>query len=86
MGEALETSPRSVIPTEAKRSGGIYPSCKNNLRKVKFATREDPSTPFHFGLDDMSVGGSVQPNRLYMQRGGRHNSRPYRRNTIHLHG
>ena len=54
-----------------KRSGGIHPSCKNNLRMGKIAAWEDPSTPFHFGRDDMSVGGSVQPHRLYLQRGGR---------------
>ena len=44
---------------ERQRSGGIYPSCKNNLRKVKLATWEDPSTPFHYGRDDMSGSGSV---------------------------
>ena len=37
-----------------QRSGGIHPSCGNNLRKVKLATWEDPSTPFHFGRDDIS--------------------------------
>ena len=35
---------RYVIPTEAKRSGGIYPSSNDNLRKVKSATWEDSST------------------------------------------
>ena len=29
-----------------QRSGGIYPSCGNNLRKVKLAAWEDPSTRF----------------------------------------
>ena len=49
---------------ERQRSGGIHPSCKNNLRKVKSATWEDPSTPFHFGRDDMSGGGSVLTIRV----------------------
>ena len=58
---------------------------QNNLRRLKLATWEDPSTPFHFGRDDMSVGGSVQPHGLYLQRGGRQICRPYRRNTIQPH-
>ena len=33
-----------VIPTAAKRSGEIFPSSKNNQRKVKSATWEDSST------------------------------------------
>ena len=41
---------------ERKRSGGIYPSCRNYQRKVKSATWVDPSTPVHFGRDDMSGG------------------------------
>ena len=52
-------------------SRGIFPSCNKNLRKVKFATWEDPSTSFHFGRDDMSIGDTIQPNRLYSGRGGR---------------
>ena len=56
---------------ERKRSGGIYSSGNNNQRMVKIATWEDPSTPFHFGRDDMSGGGAVHPHRLYSQRGGR---------------
>ena len=51
-----------------KRSGGIYPSCKNYQRKVKLATWENPSAPFHFGRDDMSGGGSGCPHGLYLQR------------------
>ena len=47
-----------------QRSGGIHPSSNNNLRKVKLATWEDPSTPFHFGRDDMSEGGSVLSARV----------------------
>ena len=49
---------------QRQRSGGIHSSSKNNLRKVKSAAWEDPSTPFHFGRDDMSVGGFVLPARV----------------------
>ena len=31
-------------------------------------------------------GDTIQPHRLYWQRGGRHNSRPYRRGSIQPHG
>ena len=61
---------------ERQRSGGIYPSCKYNLRKVKLATWEDPSTPFPYGRDDMSRGVAIQPHRLYLQRGGRQIAAP----------
>ena len=40
------------------------------------ATWEDPSTPFHFGRDDISVGGAVHPHRLYSERGGRQIAAP----------
>ena len=75
-----------------KRSGGIYSSSKNNLRKVKLATWEDPSASFHFGRDDISVGGTVQPHGLYLLRFHGDESSPlhwvYRvlGNTIHPHG
>ena len=67
----------SVIPTAAKRSGGIHPSSKNNLRKVKLATWEDPSTPFHDRRDDMSGGGTIQPHGLYPKRCMAMNHRRY---------
>ena len=60
----------------AKRSGGIHPSCNNNLRKVKSATWEDSSTPFHDRRNDMSIGGSTHPHRLYSERGGRQIAAP----------
>ena len=44
---------------ERQRSGRIHPSSKNNLRRVKLATWEDPSAPFHDRQDDMS--GKVVP-------------------------
>ena len=53
---------------EHQRSGGIYPSCKNNRRRVNNATWEDPSAPFHFGRDDTSIGDTVQPHELYSLR------------------
>ena len=42
-----------------QRSGEICSSGRDNLRKVKIVTWEDPSAPFHFGRDDMSEGGSI---------------------------
>ena len=69
--------PRHVIPTAAKRSGGIHPSSENNLRKVKSATWEDPSTPFHFGRDDISVGIPFFLHRLYLRRCMAMNHRRY---------
>ena len=63
---------RNVVPMsfrpQRQRSGGIFPSSINNLRKVKLATWEDPSTSFHFGRDDMSGGGAIQPHGLYSLR------------------
>ena len=70
-------------------SRGIFPSSENNLRKVKSATWVDPSTPFHFGRDDMSGGGATQPHRLYSERGGRQIAAPTdtpEGDTIHPHG
>ena len=32
--------------------------------------------------NDMSGGGTIHPHRLYSERGGRHSSRPYIRNTF----
>ena len=66
--DKTELPPRHVIPTVAKRSGGIFPSSKNNLRKVKLATWEDPSTPFHFGRDDTAGCGTIHPHGLYSLR------------------
>ena len=39
-----------------------------NQHKVKLVAWKDPSTPFHFGRDDMSIGDTIQPYRLYLQR------------------
>ena len=61
---------------ERKRSGGIHPSSNYNLRKVKLAAWEDPSTPFHFGRDDISVGDTIQPHRLYSECSGRQIAAP----------
>ena len=49
----------------SEASRGIFPSCKLYLVLVILATWEDPSTPFHFGRDDMSVGGFIHPHGLY---------------------
>ena len=62
------TQKRLSFRPQRQRSGGIFPSCENYRRKVKSATWEDPSTPFHFGRDDMSGGGTVQPHGLYSLR------------------
>ena len=48
------TTPRHVIPTEMKWSGGIFPSGKFYLTQVIFATWEDSSTPLCCGRNDMS--------------------------------
>ena len=56
---------------------------------VILATWEDPSTPFHFGRDDISVGDAIQPHRLYSGRGRRQIAAPTDTpvgGTIHLHG
>ena len=72
---------RNVVPMsfrpQRQRSGGIFPSSINNLRKVKLATWEDRSTSFHFGRDDMSGGGAIQPHGLYLLRGMAMNHRRY---------
>ena len=47
-----------------------------NQHKIKLAARENSSTPFHFGRNDMSGGGTVQPHRLYSGRGGRQIAAP----------
>ena len=47
-----------------------------NQHKIKSATWEDSSTPFHFGRNDMSGGGTIQPYRLYSKRGGRQIAAP----------
>ena len=55
---------RHVIPgSEASR--GIFSSCRFYPTQVIIATWEDPSTPFHFGRDDMSIGDTIHPYRLY---------------------
>ena len=48
----------------SEASRGIFPSCKLFLVLVILATWEDPSTPFHFGRDDISRGGSVLSARI----------------------
>ena len=61
---------------ERQRSGGIYPSCRNNLRKVKLATREDSSTRIRsLGMTRRGVIPFC-PHRLYLQRGGRQIAAP----------
>ena len=56
-------SDRSVSGVEESSQVAI-----NNLRKVKLATWVDPSTPFHFGRDDMSGGGAIHPHGLFLLR------------------
>ena len=68
---------------QRKRSGGIYPSCRNNRRKVKSAAWKDPSTPFHFGRDDMLVGGTIHPHGLYLLRGMAMDHRRYIGYTVY---
>ena len=75
-GDKTEPPTDMSFRPQRQRSGGIYPSSNNILRKVKLATWEDPSTPFHFGRDDMSVGGFVHSHRLYSERGGRQIAAP----------
>ena len=73
----------------SEASRGIFPSGKLYLALVILATWEDPSTPFHFGRDDMSVGGSIQPHRLYSERGGRQIAAPTDTpvgDTVYPHG
>ena len=41
---------------ERKRSGGIHHVAEKYQRKVKSATREDSSTPFHYARNDI-IGG-----------------------------
>ena len=48
------TTPRRVIPTEMKWSGGIFPRNKFYLTQVIFAAWEDSSTPLCYGRNDMS--------------------------------
>ena len=72
----------------SEASRGIFPSGKLYLVLVILATWEDPSTPFHFGRDDMSGGGTIQPHRLYSGRGGRQIAAPTDTlvgGTIHPH-
>ena len=79
-GQPEPPTDMSFRGSEASR--GIFPSGKLYLVLVILATWEDPSTPFYFGRDDMSGGGTIQPHRLYSGRGGRQVCRPY----IHVGG
>ena len=49
------TTPRYVIPTEMKWSGGIFPSSKLYPTQVIFATWVDSSTPLRSGRNDNGV-------------------------------
>ena len=49
---------------ERQRSGGIHHVGHKNHHKIKPTTREDSSTPFHFGRNDMSGGSSVLSARV----------------------
>ena len=64
------TTPRHVIPTEMKWSGGIFPSCKFYLTSVITATWEDSSTPLRYGRNDMRfalVGTNSNEQRIWRQ-------------------
>ena len=60
----------------SEASRGIFPSCRFYLVLVILAIWENPSTPFHFGRDDISIGNTIQPHRLYSERGGRQIAAP----------
>ena len=62
--------PHHVIPTVALAEWRNPPRKIKNQRKIKQATREDSSTPFYSARNDMSVGGSVCPHKLYLSRNG----------------
>ena len=57
-----------VIPTVAQAEWRNPPRGRKYQRKVKSATWEDSSTPFHYARNDISGGDSIQPHRLYSQR------------------
>ena len=57
-----------VIPTVAQAEWRNPPRGIMDHHKIKLATWEDSSTPFHSARNDMSGGGSVQPNGLYSPR------------------
>ena len=53
------TTPRHVIPTEMKWSGGIYPSSKLYLTQFILATWEDSSTSLRSGRNDIRFSGRL---------------------------
>ena len=57
-----------VIPTVAQAEWRNPLRGIMNHHKIKLATWEDSSTPFHSARNDMSEGGSVHPHRLYSGR------------------
>ena len=61
----------------SEASRGIFPSGKFYLVLVILATWEDPSAPFHFGRDDISVGILFFLHRLYLRRCMAMNHRRY---------
>ena len=69
--DKTENVPHYVIQALSKAEWRNPPRWTKNQHKVKLAAWEDSSTPFHFGRNDMSGGGTIQPPRLYSQRGGR---------------
>ena len=70
---------------ERKWSGGIHPSCKITCVWERLLLGKIPPLAA-LGRDDMSVGGSVQPHRLYLQRGGRQIAAPTEGYTVQPHG